>query len=312
MPLYDLPQYHRRAFAHDYHAPFIYHIILKKMKDCDSFGLIQGDAKIPPGSQGCAYVKESPLGSIIAKAIVNLPKHFPIMQIYQYSVMPDHVHILLCVKERSAWHLDYYIDYLEANISGNYSRIIGKFIKGEEIFQPGYCDKPLLLGRSLDVLFKYIRENPHRLAVRKQFPQFFRTLRKLRIGNYECQAYGNLFLLRNPFKEQVVVHRADGREVLEGKRACWMHAAANGGVLVSPFISEAEKKIRAEAEALGSKIILIVHEGFGERFKPADHDFNLCCQGLLLLLSLGLPSNEPLSRSLCLQMNDLAQYISLN
>ena len=30
--------YHRRAINHDYYAPFIYHIILKKTKDCESFG----------------------------------------------------------------------------------------------------------------------------------------------------------------------------------------------------------------------------------------------------------------------------------
>ena len=38
--------YHRRSFYHDYHNPFIYHIILKKKKDCEDFGSITGNARI--------------------------------------------------------------------------------------------------------------------------------------------------------------------------------------------------------------------------------------------------------------------------
>lgn len=306
-----IPRYHQRAFAHNYRAPFIYHIILKKNNNCVIFGMIEGDARIGPGNNGSAFIRETPLGSTIAKSIISLPKHFPILQIYQYMVMPDHVHILLRVKEWSEKHLDYYIDHLIANIAANYSLVAGSIFKGDDIFQPGYCDKPLLLKRSLDGLFKYIRENPHRLAVRKQFPQFFRTVRNLQIGTHGYQAYGNLFLLRNPDKEAVKISRKFSPEEKEQKRALWLHTASNGGVLVSPFISREEKAIRAEADTLGAKIILITHEAFDERYKPSGHDFDLCCKGRLLIISLGLASGEPISRHLCLQMNDLAQLITL-
>ena len=95
----ELPQYHKRAFAHNYHAPFIYHIILKKQDAMEPFGAVMGDARIAPGNPGSAYVKETELGSIIAKAIVGIQRHFSILQVYQYKVMPDHVHILLRVKD---------------------------------------------------------------------------------------------------------------------------------------------------------------------------------------------------------------------
>ena len=48
--------YHRRCFTHDYFAPFIYHIILKKSADCEWFGSVTGDAKIAPGNSGCAIL----------------------------------------------------------------------------------------------------------------------------------------------------------------------------------------------------------------------------------------------------------------
>ena len=66
----ELPSYHKRAFAHNYHAPFIYHIILKKHAACGVFGFVKGDASIAPGIPGCAYIEDTTLGRIIAKNIV--------------------------------------------------------------------------------------------------------------------------------------------------------------------------------------------------------------------------------------------------
>ena len=56
--------YHRRAINHDYYSPFIYHIILKKIPDCESFGSVIGDPRIKPGSPGSADIDESELGRI--------------------------------------------------------------------------------------------------------------------------------------------------------------------------------------------------------------------------------------------------------
>lgn len=87
----------------------------------DSFGIVKGDARIRPGEPGSAYIEESSLGSIIAKAIIGLNRQFPILQVYQFIVMPDHVHILLRVKEWSDKHLDFYIESLVSSICDRYS-----------------------------------------------------------------------------------------------------------------------------------------------------------------------------------------------
>ncbi|MDE6336373.1 MAG: hypothetical protein K2L34_07365, partial [Muribaculaceae bacterium] len=174
----------------------------------------------------------------------------------------------------------------------------------------GYCDKPLYYKRSLDGLFRYIRENPHRLAMRQQFPQFFQRIRKLRIGEKDYEAYGNLFLIRNPDKAAVKISRKFTLEEKLQKQSRWLSDAAKGTVLVSPFISQEEKAIRTQAESTSGKLILIIHETFGERYKPAKHDFDLCCEGRVLIVSLGLPSQTPLSREICNQMNNLSQLIA--
>lgn len=305
----ELPRYHKRASAHNYKSPFIYHLIFKKSENCELFGVVRGDARIAPGLPGGAYIEESVLGRVIAKEIIGLPKRFPVFQNYQFKVMPDHVHLLLRVRDWLEFHLDYYMEDLVNTIAKSFSRLKGYKIRTEEIFQPGYCDKPLLLKRSLDGLFQYIRENPHRLAIRQQFTQFFQRIRKLKIGDAEYEAYGNLFLFRNPDKEAVKISSKFTQEEVDQKKAAWLFGASKGTVLVSPFISKAEKNVRAECESLGGKIILITHEAFGDLFKPAAHDFKLCCEGRLLIISPGLPFKTPLSRAICNEMNKLALTI---
>lgn len=301
--------YHRRSFHHDYHNPFIYHIILKKEKGREAFGRITGDARIPFGNPGCAAVNESPLGKIIAKTVLRLPHDYPILKLHQFCIMPDHVHMLWQVLFHSDKHLDFYIDCLKEKIAKRYSTLRGEPISADDIFERGYCDKPLYEDRSLDGWYRYIRENPHRLAMRKQYPQFFQRVRNLNIGNNECQAYGNLFLLRNPDKAAVKISRKYSEEEKQKKKRLWIESASRGSVIVSPFISPAEKAIRNDVESLGGKIILITHETFPERFKPAKHDFDLCSEGRLLIITIGKPAQTPLSREICLSMNTLASDI---
>lgn len=302
--------YHRRAFNHDYFAPFIYHIILKKASGCEVFGYVEGNARIAPGNPGAAKIKESALGKIIAKSVLHLPHEYPILKLHQFCVMPDHVHVLLQVLFRSDKHLDFYIESLRSRIASKYSDMVGRDIQDEYIFQIGYCDKPLYDNRSLDGLYTYIRENPHRLAMRQQFPEFFQRTRKLAIGDKEYEAYGNLFLYRNPDKEAVKISRSYSMAEKAEKKAHWVSAAEKGTVLVSPFIHDYENQIRKDAEAVGAKVILIVHEAFPQLFKPADHNFKFCEQGRLLTISLGLPFGTELKRDICLRMNALAKEIA--
>ena len=301
--------YTRRKRNHDYYAACNYHIILKKGGAPEPFSQIIGDAKITPGLPGCADVKWSLLGRAIANTIHHFPKDFPIIAMYAYCVMPDHVHISLRVKERSKYHLGYYLSHLKGRIGKAYSQTIGREISSDDIFQENYTDKPLYTNRSLDALRTYIRLNPHRLAMRQQYPQFFQRVRKLKIGEHEYEAYGNLFHFRNPDKSAVKISRRFSEEEKARKKARWLEDAATGTVLVSPFIHKEEKAIRAEAEACGASIILITAEAFPERYKPAEHDFNLCSYGSLLIITLGLPAGTELTREICERMNALASEI---
>lgn len=179
------------------------------------------------------------------------------------------------------------------------------------MFAKGFNDQILKKSRSLDTLYRYIRENPRRLAVRRAFPEYFRRTNSLRIGKVVYQAYGNFQLLENPFREQVVVHRADSEERRRNNLEQWLYTASNGGVLVSPFISPAEKAVRDRADAIDGRFILIVPDRMDDRYKPVGHDFDLCESGRMLILSAGLNvgMGDSLTRRNCLDMNSLAAAI---
>lgn len=301
--------YHRRSFHHDYCAPFIYHIILKKQSGCVNFGRLVGDAKIDLGEPGCPMIKESPLGQIIAKALIHLPYLFPAIKLHQFCVMPDHVHIIFQVLFRTDRSLEDYMEELMNHVAKKYSKLHNRLIAPEEIFQTGFCDKPLYQARSLDRWYYYVSRNPYRLAVRKQNPEFFKHVKKLIIGHKEYEAYGNLFLLENPDKAVVKVSSKFSEKEKEMRRDIWLSQVAKGTVLVSPFVAPEESQIRAKAESLGGKMILITDRAFSERYQPPEHNFNLCKEGRLLIITLGEPPGTRFSRSLCLRMNALAEEI---
>lgn len=302
--------YSRRKFGHDYRSACTYHIIFRKAEGAEPFSRIMGDASILPGQPGCAWAQWLQLGEIIGFSIRGFHDEYPEVAVYCYCVMPDHVHILLRITKPTDRHLGQYMGYLKTTINKAYSLLLERETSCEEIFEAGFTDKVILSNRPLAPLFAYIRQNPHRLAMRRQYPQFFRRVTGIAIGNKSYEAYGNLFLLRNPDKWVVKISRNDSSETVASKCNAAVDEASSGTVLVSPFISPAERQIRRKAEAVGASIILIVHEAFPERFKPAAHDFELCSAGRLLIITLGMEAKTPLTRPLCQQMNELARIIA--
>lgn len=291
-----------RAPWHDYSSRCIYFITINKAPGVERFGYLAGDYRLNYGLPGSSYIVTTNIGKAIKCALRDLPTLAPGIRVLQYSIMPDHLHFLLFVETNDGENL--------GRIIGRFKVSVNKYAGIAQVFDRNFNDQILKPSRKLQVIYDYIRDNPRRLAIRLAMPDFFQRVNALTIGGKTYHAYGNMQLLRNPFKEQVVVHRADGTEVRERMRELWLHTATNGGVLVSPFISPDEKAIRTEAEEVGGRVILITHVPFGERYKPHSHDFEQCCCGRLLIIAPTEPPTTPvLSRPACLTMNTLAATI---
>ena len=275
-------------------------ITLSKRAGIPPFSKIEGDWRLTVGSRGSSFTRWSPIGREIADKLYHIREIHPDLRAEQYIVMPDHVHVLLWVQSLLPEHLGFFI----ARFKNNINLAIGT----NHIFEDGFNDQIVTNKRNLNTIFNYIRANPYRLAIRRAYPDFFTRSNNIIIGDTPCQLYGNIHLLDNPFKDQVVVHRADDDQTFHANRDRWLHTAANGGVLVSPFISQREKLIRKEAELSGARLILITNSPLREREKPSGKDFDLCAQGRLLIIAPSVPM--PLDRTTCLKMNSLAKTIA--
>lgn len=295
----------KRKNGHDYYAGrWKYHITLSKHPQCPVFSSIVINSLTPDG-----VTKDySTIGKNIWFGLKRLSHWEPAVELYQYMIMPDHVHLLLNVKRRLPRHLGVIIFELKRDISKNLRMIMAN--PDLMVFEEGYNDRIIYPERKLDDIFTYIRHNPYRLAVRRSHPDFFSKSRNLFIDGREIQAYGNLFHYRNPFKMPLIIHRNDTEAEYQQKLMDCMYYAYNGGIVVSAFISPREKEIRKEIETVGGRIILISDRPLADREKPMKHDFDLCTRGQLLIISpldyLNYEKREHPPREQCLDMNELA------
>lgn len=289
-----------RAPWHDYTSRCIYHFTLMKHSATPQFGSLAGDCHLPIGSSGSSHIRASEIGNAIKQSLRHVSDIHPALRLFQYALMPDHLHMIISVEDQ--------LDETVGRKLGAFKVGVNHRIGTDQVFERGFNDQILTKSRKLDIIYNYLRANPYRLAIRKAYPDFFTRRNNLIIGDTPYQLYGNIHLLHNPFKDQVIVHRADDDQTFLANRDRWLHTATNGGVLVSPFISQREKSIRKESESSGGKFIFITNQPLGEREKPSGKDFDLCTQGRLLIIAPSIPM--PIDRSCCLKMNSLARIIT--
>lgn len=238
-----------RKQGHDYQAPWKYHITISKADGCAPFSeLVVNDL-----SKEGVTLRNLPLGQVIWRQIRLFQQKE--IKVYQYAIMPDHIHMLIHVRQRLARHLGYYIGILKAAIVDEWRQKNNN--PDLVVFRSNYHDRIVLPEHDLNTIFQYIRQNPYRLAVRKLRPAFFQRRRGVIACGREFMAYGNLFHLRNPFKYPLIVHRADTDEQFAEKLREALYFACNGGVVVSAFISPREKMVRQEVEAAGVRLFCL-------------------------------------------------------
>ena len=180
------------------------------------------------------------------------------------------------------------------------------------LFESGYNDQILLEDGQLDNWLHYLDDNPRRLAIKRQHPDYFTTMHYTDIAEWHCQLVGNSFLLNIPDKVAVIVHSAYSDEEFADYKQKWLACGERGGVLVSAAIATREKEVMREAMNRGYRLILARENGFPPLYKPAGESFDACSQGLLLQVS---PweyhmQRRTISREQCLKLNRLVETIT--
>ncbi|MDE6126257.1 MAG: transposase [Muribaculaceae bacterium] len=264
-----------------------------------------------------AWARLLPAGALIEREIVRLPEHYPVAKILAYSVMPDHLHIVVFIRERTETSLPRIVAAFKAKCTQAFRMSFPESplsMAGESLFAKGFNDR-IVRGRGeADAFCRYVEDNPKRYYIRKNHPEYFDRCRIIAVNGRELAAYGNLLLLRHCVKSAVKVSRSLTPEETICRERAWSETIRSRGVLVSPFISPGEKEVFRRAAEGGAGIIHILPNGFPERFKPSGREFDLCAEGRLLLIAPVEHDTRKtvVSRERCLEMNELAALVAAN
>lgn len=234
----------------------------------------------------------------------------------KFIIMPDHIHVIVNVKERFEPGLGKIIHSFKTACTSRFRRwLTEKNLQPMEttsVFEENYTDKILYRSGQLKNWNNYILDNPRRFLIKRLHPDLFNSRLRVILNNREYAAYGNILLLENPAKAAVRLSRSFTQKQKENLHSNWKRIIYNRGVLISPFISAEEKEVMRDALTHGANVIIIRHIPFREKEKPSGRFFDFCAEGRILYLTpVSLNTKfEKLSRPLCMAMNKFAEYLA--
>ena len=301
----------RRASFHDYTMPGIYMFTLQKHPAAPVLSHVLGNPGVRYG-ENAPRVVLSAIGCIFDEELQKTASmRCNDLVIRKYVIMPDHIHILLELKRMLSRPVTSLVAIIES-VTTRRCRDSRLIPQEAGVFKGGGIHDRIVFDRQqLEILERYIADNPRRLLIKRKYPDLFRRNLSVKINDDMVDCVGNMFLLRKPMLAVHVRRRWNDAETASYKARC-IGAMRQGMVLVSPFIHPVENEIRKQALAEGGSVIRIVDYGFAERFKPSGQGMNTCAEGLLLLVAeAGTPvKREDMSYDKASRLNGLAERLA--
>lgn len=333
----------RRKAAHDYSAAGIYLITVTTNNRERLLGKLAGSTP----DEAC--VEPSVIGEYVIEAFRKMAamvtsKTGTPVQVLQYQLMPDHFHGIIYIREAlpKGWSLGKMIGTWKGDCSREYWRINTALTHGarneegrgnatlthgapdeegrEPLLAAGYNDRILFHEGQLKNWIAYLHDNPRRLWLKMHHPNRLRKVYEFQAGTPEHRytAIGNTFLVTYPERVQVRCHRNLTEEQIKSEVEHYLTLARSGAVLVSPFISPAEKAVYEACYNERQRMIHIVNRGLDGRFiYPSGRDLEGCSEGFMLVLApypdySAETADTRISRAQCLDMNAYAAELSTN
>ena len=323
---------------HDYTAACIYLITVTTMNRKRVLGKLVGD------SAGTAEIETTVLGRYVAEAFRKTAAEITRktgcrVQVLHYKVMPDHFHGILYVRDTlpkeyslgkivAAWKSDCThamwkdCDALKCDErdeeKSSLSCVQNFSSEKQSLFSSGFNDRILFRKGQLQTWIKYLDDNPRRLWLKVHFPDRLRKVYNFMAGKkgHRYTAVGNTFLVTYPERLQVRCHRHLTEAQIEKEVAACLREARRGTVLISPFISPAEKAVYDACYEEKLAMIHIVNRGLDGKFVyPSDRDLTGCSEGFLLVLAPYADYSREtaakrITREECLNQNDFAEDLA--
>ncbi|MBR6118842.1 MAG: transposase [Oscillospiraceae bacterium] len=146
-----------RLIGYDYSAPGYYFLtICARNHEC-LFGRIRAEHNLTP-----AVMELNSTGQIVQAAIEEIPRRYPDVEINKYTVMPNHLHLILVLRDGSVNSPSIH------TIMQQFKRAVS--IKtGKTVWQPRFYDHIIRSEREYQEIWKYIDNNPAKWALDKYY-----------------------------------------------------------------------------------------------------------------------------------------------
>lgn len=293
-----------RLAKFDYSTPYFYMVTLKRHAGLEAFSEI-----VAPGE--CRL-------NAITRSFVAVIRGFHevwrcIEPITCFSVMPDHIHLLIKIRNvenrvtlpKIVWQLKRHLEraYWAAvgvgreaaagaaasntHTAGDARSSAASRAGGLHVFEQEWHDWIVKADGQLAAFTRYIRENPRRHWIRASHRENFRRVGEIEFLGRKWFGYGNAALLNLP----VIEPFRCSRKWIEGGEE-WQEAIARaerigpGGAGIGTFMSPCEKACGNAIAKAGGRWIVLSPEGFGERWHPGRKLEAFCAEGRMLFLSL--------------------------
>lgn len=281
----------RRLMGHRYNDVGTYLVTIVVKGRNPVFGTVAGHIKALPTDANYPATVLSPLGvRVLNEELPKIHAIYPMVEVWQpVCIMPDHIHLIIRVN--SPLPPKKHLGIIVGAFKGGVSRAWG----GRTLFEDGFNDRILMRDGQLKNWQAYLCANPYRRLVRRECPHLMKRSLCVVIGGIRYGGFGNFMLLRHPEKVQVFFHRRmeeKGQNVATEQTLFWQEehkrlidAAAQGDVLITPGISECEKRIKNECLQERYPLIHIQNKPIGPYWKPEKSRFEACTAGTLLILA---------------------------
>ena len=336
------PSMQRRCVGHDYTGRQMYMITMTTEGRRPLLGTLAGRSDAPDDSADAPRVMLTELGQRVEACWNEIAIRYPQITLVALQMMPDHFHGILFVKERLSIPMGKVLLGFKQGCNKAYRQLYpavqsvavlqqptgqqptGQQPTGQQpaghppsyhddrshglLFARGFNDKLLLHDGQLQHWLQYLHDNPRRLLMKREHPQYLCVRQGVDICGRPCSAVGNMQLLNAPSRMRVRISRSITPELLEQEKARLLSAARNGTVLVSAAISPGEKQVMRAAFDEELPLIILLENGLHPLQKPSGERFLACAQGRLLLLSPFPHHNERIliTRAVCETLNGLA------
>lgn len=301
----------RRSPGNNYNAPGTYHITLTVHdRKAQSLGVIKGDLQYPDGHPNGPRVELSALGRMVEDELLHsITEHYPVIEIQDYVIMPEHMHFLAVVKNSliskngHTTHLGQVIAGFKSGCNRRYWEITGQ----RDIAAAGATAEGEVAAKPLPTMGA---AGPSGSGVAGGFAASAPEAgaKKLRYSSGRSPLFSEGYVDVIPLKEgqletqRAYIHANPRNRLLRQNNPTGLHPQRK---VVDTLVTPSALR--------GYPIILIVDNGFPPIYHPSEARLSLCASNQLLLLSPWAfryqHNNEEITVAECKAMNCIAQAL---